>query len=173
MATNKRQIDFVLYQNKNEESKAYGKWYGRILQRQILTDRALAEHIKDHGSPYTVDVIMGVLTELSGCTLEMLAQGMGVQLDGLGIFYPSLRNTKHGAATAADWNPNTHIKGVAIKFRPSSTDIDDLTSKQFRDKCKLRYWGIASGKDPNGNTAYINTPQSETDEEEQGDIVNP
>ena len=150
MATNKRQVDIVLYQNKNEESKAYGKWYGRIMQRQVLTDRALAEHIASHGSPYTVDVILGVLTELGQCSLEMMTQGMGVQLDGLGILYPSLRNTKGGADKPADWSPNVHVKGVAIKFRPSSTDLEDLTSKKFRDNCKLHLWGMYTADTPHG-----------------------
>lgn len=169
MATNKRQVDIVLYQNRNEESKAYGKWYARIMQRQVLTDRALAEHIASHGSPYTVDVILGVLTELAQCSLEMLAQGMGVQLDGLGIFYPSLRNTKLGADNDVDWNVNTHVKGVAIKFRPSSTDLEDLTSKNFRDNCKLHLWGMATGDAPaTGDTAYENIvadPEDEDDDE--------
>jgi len=172
MATNKRQVDIVLYQNKNEESKAYGKWYARIMERQVLTDRALAEHIASHGSPYTVDVILGVLTELGQCSLEMMAQGMGVQLDGLGILYPTLKSA--GADEDTDWNPNSHVKGVRIRFRPSSTDLDDLTSKKFRDNCKLHIWGMAVGTEPaTGDTAYENIIMDPEEEEEEPEMPNP
>ena len=45
MATNKRQIDFVLYQNKNEESKAYGKWYGRAVINETVGVEDIAKRI--------------------------------------------------------------------------------------------------------------------------------
>ncbi len=45
MATYKRQIDFVLYQNKNEESKAYGKWYGRAVINETVGVEDIAKRI--------------------------------------------------------------------------------------------------------------------------------
>ena len=45
MATYKRQIDFVLYQNKNEKSKAYGKWYGRAVINETVGVEDIAKRI--------------------------------------------------------------------------------------------------------------------------------
>ena len=161
---------YRLYQNNNDKSPGKGKWYAKAVMTNVIDTKKLADIMQRNCTVKRAD-IMAVLTELVETMRDQLQDSKRVKLDGLGSFKLAL--TSKGAATAADWNPNTHITGVRIRFRPSSTDLDDLTSRQFRDKCKLHYWGIASGKDPNGNTAYVNTPQGETDEEEQGDIDNP
>ena len=43
-------------------------------------------------------------TKLSECIPELVAQGYGVKLDGIGIFYPTIANVKGGAdAKAPIW----------------------------------------------------------------------
>ena len=54
-------------QNKNEESKAFGKWYARVKHQGTLDNRAMADHIAEHGSVYTPDVIFGVLEKYRTC----------------------------------------------------------------------------------------------------------
>ena len=33
MAKNKPEVPYVVYQNENEDSKAYGKWYAELMDR--------------------------------------------------------------------------------------------------------------------------------------------
>ena len=60
MATEKK-FFYVARQNQVRDSKMFGKWYPEAYVLQTLSTRALAKHIQKHGSPYTLDVIMGVL----------------------------------------------------------------------------------------------------------------
>ena len=90
MAKNQKSLRIVLRQNKNEDSRAYGKWYAELMDRESISTRALAKHIASHGSPYTEDMIIGILAALSRCIPEIVSEGTGVKLDGLGQFYPSL-----------------------------------------------------------------------------------
>ncbi len=75
-----------------------------------------------------------MLTKLSECIPELVAQGYGVKLDGIGIFYPTIANVKGGAETVADFNLTQNVKGVRFRFKPDSTDLDDLTTKAFGKK---------------------------------------
>lgn len=54
-------IIYEVYQIKGEHSQMYGKWYGRVKSVETLNTRKLAQHIADHGSIYTPDVVYGVL----------------------------------------------------------------------------------------------------------------
>ena len=58
-------IIYDVYQNKNEDSSAFGKYYGRIVHTETLNTRKLAKHIAEHGSVYTQDVVEGVLRPAS------------------------------------------------------------------------------------------------------------
>ena len=84
------------------------------------------------------DAIMAVLIKLSECVPELVAQGVGVKLDGLGIFYPSVLNEKGGATEAEmldkTFNPTSIIKGIRLRFTPDSSELDNLTSKQFLNR---------------------------------------
>ena len=68
---------------------------------------------------------------------ELVAQGYGVKLDGIGIFYPVIANEKGGAESVEAFNVAQNVKGVRFKFRPDSTDLDDLTVKAFGKKVTL------------------------------------
>ena len=172
MAKNQKSLRIVLRQNKNEDSKAYGKWYAELMDRETISTRALAKHISGHGSPYTEDVIVGVLSALSRCIPELISEGTGVKLDGLGQFYPSLETT--GADSPTKFNIQENVKGVHIRFLPDSSKLDNMTSREFRDKCSLRIWGmmLTTGSSKTKDLVKTYHPIIE-DDEEQGDIENP
>ena len=172
MAKNQKSLRIVLRQNKNEDSKAYGKWYAELMDRESISTRALAMHITGHGSPYTEDVIMGVLSALSRCIPEIISEGTGVKIDGLGQFYPSLETT--GADSPSKFSIQENVKGVHIRFLPDSSKLDNVTSREFRDKCSLHIWGMVTttGSTKTNNLVKTYHPYIE-DEEEQGDIENP
>lgn len=138
MADNKTVLFVDLVKNSNQKSDNFGRYYGRAVRTQTLSTRALARHIADHNSVYGRDVIEGVLVKFSECIPELVAQGIGVKLDGLGIFYPTLQNKKNGVAAPTDFNASSDIVGVHLRFQPEGTDLDNLTYKAFKDKVQLR-----------------------------------
>ena len=138
MADNKTVLFVDLVKNSNQKSDNFGRYYGRAVRTQTLSTRALARHIADHNSVYGRDVIEGVLVKFSECIPELVAQGIGVKLDGLGIFYPTLQNKKNGVAAPTDFNASSDIVGVHLRFQPDGTELDDLTYKAFKDKVQLR-----------------------------------
>ena len=108
-----------------------------------LLNAALAQHIANHGSLFTRDVVEGVLNKLSECIPELVAQGVGVKLNGIGIFYPTAQSEPGGLANkaaVAGSNPNDAVKGIHVRFKPEGNKLDRLTSKAFKEKCSLQ-WG--------------------------------
>ena len=60
-------ILYEVKQNQNSFSVAYGKWYAQIKNLETLNTRKLANHISEHGSIYTPDVVYGVLEKFCNC----------------------------------------------------------------------------------------------------------
>ena len=67
------------------------KVYANLQLNGIVSAQQLAKHIREHGSPYTRDVIIGVLTAIVDHTREFLTQGFKVDLGELGSFEPSFK----------------------------------------------------------------------------------
>ena len=74
----------------------------------------MTEHIMKHGSVYTEDVVVGVITKLKNCIQEMLADGYKVKLDGIGTLYPVL--TSEGVTEAKDFNVQENITRLGVAF---------------------------------------------------------
>ena len=97
-----------------EERQKVKKTYGKIIYRGTLSLADMAEHIMKHGTVYTEDVVIGVITKLKSCMQEMLADGYKVKLDGIGTLYPTL--TSEGVADAKDYSAQENITRVGIAF---------------------------------------------------------
>ena len=124
----------ILYEvklNQNTSSSAYGKWYAQIKNLETLNTRKLANHISEHGSIYTPDVVYGVLEKFRSCLVEMLLNSKKVKIEGLGTFYCTLENQKNGAAKKEDFNVNKHLKALHIRFLPEQTTEENISSRQF------------------------------------------
>jgi predicted histone-like DNA-binding protein len=160
MTKNRIPLKVVVRQNKYEDSKSYGKWYGELRKVTTLNTRALCRHISDHGSIFTEDVVMGVLSAVSRCIPELVSQGVGIKIDGLGQFYPTLK-TK--AAESAEKFTTDHVEGVRLRFLPDSTELDNLTSTEFRKKCAIELDSVCltTGSTHAGNLAKKYIPFSE------------
>ena len=135
MAVDKISMAINYRKNKSTRLSSGGKYYAEVDRQKTLSTRGLAQHLKDHNCMVGRDAIMAVLIKLSECVPELVAQGVGVKLDGLGIFYPSVLNEKGGATEAEmldkTFNPTSIIKGIRLRFTPDSSELDNLTSKQF------------------------------------------
>ena len=134
MATNTLIMSYVLRKFKNARSSANNRWFAYVNKAGTLSTRGLAQHMIEHGMIGNRAEVQAILTKLSECIPELVAQGYGVKLDGIGIFYPTIANVKGGAETVADFNLTQNVKGVRFRFKPDSTDLDDLTTKAFGKK---------------------------------------
>jgi len=148
MATNTLIMSYVLKKFKNARSSANNRWFAYVNKTGTLSTRGLAQHMIEHGLIGNRAEVEAILTKLSECIPELVAQGYGVKLEGIGIFYPTIANEKGGAESVYEFNVSQNIKGVHFRFRPDSTNLDDLTTKAFGKKVTFGngYYKEQSGK---------------------------
>ena len=156
MAIEKIALGINLRQNKNSRNAAtYGKYYPEVDQQKTLSLRGFAEHMIEHGSKFGLEDITAILHMFAQCLPELVAQGMGVKFDGLGIFHPTIEVKKPVMNIPAmkNLNPRDVVKAVHSRFIPDATKLDDLSSPKFADQCTLELRNIVSSeaiKDANG-----------------------
>ena len=110
-------IKYVTKQNKNEDSKVYGKWFAYPVIEETLDLDDLSKHMAGHNSPYSEGVILGVLKDMVKCIKEELLDGKNVKIDDLAIFSVGIKNAKGGAASEDDFNVSKNISGVKLRAR--------------------------------------------------------
>lgn len=122
------------WQNGNRKSSAYGKIYQRVVITETLTTDEFAKHIADHGSPYTRDVIHGVLIAACDCLVHLVMDSKAVRLSDLGIFKLGVHS--EGAETADEATPEK-VQRVELQFLPNQTKAYNLASTTLRKKASL------------------------------------
>ena len=105
-------IKYKKYQNKNDKSTAYGKWYGRAVHELMEFDEFI-EHMAKHHCVFSEGTIRGVLIEMEVCLRELLLEGKAVRIDELGIFTLGISTT--GKAKSEDFTAQD-IVGVAVNL---------------------------------------------------------
>ena len=130
-------IFYLLKQNKNENAKIYGKWFARAKSVETMNTRKLANHISEHGSIYTPDVVFGVLEKFRSCMIEMLMNSKKVKIDGLGTFYTTIENQKGGATSKDEFSPNANLKALHIRFLPDQEQETNISSREFIKKAEF------------------------------------
>ena len=130
-------ILYEVKQNQNSYSQVFGKWYAQVKALETMNTRKLANHISEHGSIYTPDVVYGVLEKFRSCLVEMLLNSKKVKIEGLGTFYTTLENQKNGALKKEDYNPNKHMKALHIRFLPEQTTEENISSREFLKKAEF------------------------------------
>ena len=123
--------------NNNRKSDYYGKWYARVKALETLNTRDMANHIAEHGSVFTSDVVFGVLEKFRTCLVEQLLNSKKVKIDGLGTFYTTCENKKGGADSKDDFNVQENIKALHIRFLPEHEQEMNISSRQFLKKAKF------------------------------------
>ena len=134
-------VRYVLKQNKNEDSKVYGKWFAYPVIEETLNLDSLAEHMSNHNSPYSKGVIKGLLTDMIGCIKELLLEGKNVKIDDLAIFSLGIKN-KEMAVKEDDFTVSKNIGGVKLKARATG----DLMSKSLNLEATLKKATFINGK---------------------------
>ena len=120
------ELDFYL--NKNSKSTTNGKVYARVHNKKMVGIKELAEHIKEHGSPFTVDVIQGVLSRSAMCIRELAMQGTPVKIDDLCIFRATVSvapadDVESFNLSIDKTGENGNIKAVRLQCRPTGDSV--------------------------------------------------
>ena len=125
------------YKNKVAGNENYGKVYGRVETADPMSLEQLAEHMADHGSPYSKGVIKGILSDMVHCIQEKMLDGVPVKLDDLAIFTPSVISKP--AESAEKYDLGTHIKSVKMTARATG----DMRKAILTKTARLGYTSLA------------------------------
>ena len=133
------------------------KTYGKIIYRGTLNLADMAEHIMKHGTVYTEDVVIGVITKLKNCMQEMLADGYKVKLDGIGTLYPKV--TSKGVADAKDFSAQDDITRVGISFLADQSKKSLYKASATRNATSLstQLYSELTGEDEETESSGSNT----------------
>ena len=130
-------IFYLLKQNKVKNSKIKGKWFAHGKSVEVMNTRKMANHIAEHGSIYTPDVVFGVLEKFRSCLLEMLLNSRRVKIDGLGTFFTTIENEPGGVAKKEDFSPQKKLKALHIRFMPDQEAETNISSREFIKKAEF------------------------------------
>ena len=126
-------IFYVLKQNRNAKSVAFGKFFAYPVIDETVDLDGLADHMSSHNTPYSKGAIKGMLTDMVSCIKELLLEGKNVKIADLAIFSLGIRN--NGGAVSEDlFSVVKHIKGVRLRARATG----ELISKSLRLEAQLR-----------------------------------
>ena len=160
---------------KGEQRQQVKKTYGKIIYRGTLRLTDMAEHIMKHGSIYTEDVVIGVITKLKSCMQEMLADGYKVKLDGIGTLYPVL--TSKGVADAKDFSASENVTRLGIAFLADQSKKSAYKASAMRQGATLstQLYSELTGEDnpESGNSEENGGGSSNSESGNGGGPVNP
>ena len=156
---------------QGEQRQRVQKTYGKIIYRGTLTLTDMAEHVMKHGSVYTEDVVVGVITKLKHCIQEMLADGYKVKLDGIGTLYPVL--TSQGVADAKDFSASENITREGIAFLADQSTRSTFKASAMRQDTTLStrlYTELAEeGENNNPDNPSPNSPDNPSPDSPEGE----
>jgi len=159
-------MGYLVKQNKNAKSPVVGRYFAYVDRLGNITTRGLAEYLVGLGVNLDRADVEKVLIKMAQAIPGIVAQGYGVKIPGLGIFYPTIANAKGGAESAADFSIQANIEGVRFKFRPDSSDLDNLTSKAFG---KRVHFGNGWQIDSHGNRLPLKPKEGSDDGSDDGE----
>ena len=140
-------ILYVLKQNRNSKSAAFGKYFAYPVIEETVTLDGLAEHMSNHNTPYSKGAIKGMLTDMVSCIKELLLEGKNVKIADLAIFSLGIKN--NGGAVSEDvFTVSKHIKGVKLRARATG----ELIAKSLNLEATLKKASATSKTSGNGGS---------------------
>ena len=166
-------ILYVLKQNKNSKSAAYGKFFAYPVIEETINLDDLAEHMSNHNTPYSKGAIKGMLTDMVGCIKELLLEGKNVKIADLAIFSLGIKNNG-GAVSEEAFTVSKNIKGVKLRARATGELIAknlnlEATLKKASATTKVAGNGGTTG---GGSTSGENASGSGSDSGAQNGTIN-
>lgn len=141
MASKKLTFNIALEQNQNQESTSYGKWYGKTYSpNEALNLKGLIQRVAMDQSVFSEDIARGVIDRLTVTMVELLQSGTSVKWDKLGTFRPTVESV--GVNEPTDFNVNTDVKGIHVRFIPENAKGEEITSRMFADMCSMMTAGV-------------------------------
>jgi len=138
------------------------KAYANLQLTGIVSLTNLAKHIKEHGSPYSRDVVVGVMTAIVDCTREFLLQGYKVDLGEIGQFYPSIE--QEGAETKQAFSSD-NITDYRTNYVLGSAFDKMRREVEFEKTTTRRAQAAALKAESEGLTQADWTPEEDENEE--------
>ncbi|MBQ8050105.1 MAG: DNA-binding protein [Bacteroidaceae bacterium] len=126
--------------DKNSEKKVYPM----AQYAELMDVTEFARHIQAHGSPFTRDVITGVLTAAVDCLREQLIAGKKVNFGEMGAFYVTLRS--EGVDDADSFDPSVHVKNIYVHWERSKFFADLKGDPDIKWEYTLTHKAMAEAK---------------------------
>ena len=140
-------ILYVLKQNKNSKSAAFGKYFAYPVIEETINLDDLAEHMSNHNTPYSKGAIKGMLTDMVGCIKELLLEGKNVKIADLAIFSLGIKNNG-GAVSEEAFTVSKNIKGVKLRARATG----ELIAKSLNLEATLKKASATTKTSGNGGS---------------------
>lgn len=140
-------IKYVLKENKNKKSLAFGKWYAFPVVEETVDLAKLAKHMEEHNTGFSEAMCLGMMTAMVKCIKEQLLAGKNVKIDNLAIFSVGIRN-KEGAKTEAEFTAANNIAGVKLRARATGT----LSNANLNSDVSVRKASSVVGGTPSSST---------------------
>ena len=138
---NKKKFYYDVYQYVNAKNPAAnGKYYARVHSLGTLDLDDVCQHIMDHGSMWTDDVVTGVIKKFRKCLIEILSESYKVKIAGLGTFYVGLNSEP--ADTVGEFS-DKNITGASIRLMPDLSPSLGMASPSFIKKLSVARMGVA------------------------------
>ena len=147
-------IKYVLKQNKNKKSNAYGKFYAHPVIEETVGLEELADHMALHNTPFSKGVILGLLTDMVDCIKELLLEGKNVKMPDLAIFSLGIKNAE-GAESEDEFSVTKNIQGVKLRARATgelTRKALDLVASVKKATALTSKSGSTGGSDNGGTT---------------------
>ncbi len=145
-------IKYILKQNKNKKSSAFGKYYAYPVVEETMDLAALAKHMEQHNSGFSEAMCLGVLKSMVKCIKEQILAGKNVKIDDLAIFSCGIKN-REGSAKEEDFSAANNIANVKLRARATGElRNSSLTLDATVRRASMIVGSLAAGGAQSGNT---------------------
>ena len=124
------QID--LYKNHDENSRYFGKVYGRAKNMEPIGLEGLAKHMVTHNFSYSEGQLCGILKDMAKCIKHLVLSGQPVKIDDLVIFKASVRSKP--AVSVDLFDISTNVKGVRLQCTPTGAVANKKLTSAAREE---------------------------------------
>lgn len=165
-------IKYVLKQNNNAQSAAFGKFYAYPVVEETMDLEALCHHMEEHNTGFSEAMCVGVLKAMVKCIKEQLLAGKNVKIDNLAIFSVGIRN-RTGAASEEEFSVTSNISGVKLRARATgSLSNSNLNLEATLKKATSIVGGNANANpNQNANSNQNSNPNSNPNSDGNGGFV--
>ena len=98
---------YRLYQNHNEKSTGYGKYYAQRASQGTVPFNELCKRFAARHTTFSEGEMLGLVTDMVTLVRELAYQGFTVKIDNLGLFWIGIKSK--GVANAADFSADSDI----------------------------------------------------------------